>query len=350
MVRRSKSLSSCAHARSRTSHTHTRTRTRTHTQRFAAHHIGYFDMQLCPSPAISEQCFSAHRLMRAGCTDPNNRNCYRVWKTLASNEIGKSVDWLCCLSHGCVASCIQRPYTHMHVHTRMHSPARTRTDEHGHARTYARARTHAHAHTHARMCTTTPSHPATQPPWHTDSQTVRHIRILTNTGAWVVTSNGAYHGNITNSGTTVFTGTHVRAYTHTRTHTQARPYAYTHTTHPPTHTHTHQHRGMGCDEQRSLPRKHHQRGHDCVQDAVAAAHGRLVHTLRAPLALLHHKQVGACALFVSLRRFWHGGCLCGRAGAWVRCARIRRHGIGGLGGGEARICGHGERERGGGGG
>jgi hypothetical protein len=48
----------------------------------------YFDFQLCPSQDITDECFAANRLMRAGCTNKNDRNCYRAWKTVAEYESG----------------------------------------------------------------------------------------------------------------------------------------------------------------------------------------------------------------------------------------------------------------------
>lgn len=51
-----------------------------------AHHVGYFDFQLCDSQDISEECFFRNRLMRNGCTDENDVNCFRVWKHLTSYE------------------------------------------------------------------------------------------------------------------------------------------------------------------------------------------------------------------------------------------------------------------------
>ena len=51
-----------------------------------AHHLGFFEAQLCDKQDISEECFYAHRLMRPGCTDVNDEECFRVWKPLLSTE------------------------------------------------------------------------------------------------------------------------------------------------------------------------------------------------------------------------------------------------------------------------
>jgi len=53
-----------------------------------AHHLGYFTAQLCDKQDISEECFFENRLMRSGCTDVNDEECYRVWKPLLSMEAG----------------------------------------------------------------------------------------------------------------------------------------------------------------------------------------------------------------------------------------------------------------------
>merc|ERR1711934_866156 len=53
-----------------------------------AHHVGYFDFQLCDKQDISEECFFKNRLMRVGCDDENDPNCYRVWKHLTEFETG----------------------------------------------------------------------------------------------------------------------------------------------------------------------------------------------------------------------------------------------------------------------
>lgn len=57
------------------------------TVQITAHHLGYFAVSLCDQQFISEECFARNRLMRPNCIDPNNPNCYRAWKQLASHEI-----------------------------------------------------------------------------------------------------------------------------------------------------------------------------------------------------------------------------------------------------------------------
>lgn len=55
-----------------------------------AHHSGWFEAQLCDKQDISEECFFANRLMRPGCTDTNDEECFRVWKPLLSLEVPHS--------------------------------------------------------------------------------------------------------------------------------------------------------------------------------------------------------------------------------------------------------------------
>jgi len=55
-----------------------------------AHHSGWFEAQLCDKQDISEECFYANRLMRPGCTDVNDEECFRVWKPLLSLEVPHS--------------------------------------------------------------------------------------------------------------------------------------------------------------------------------------------------------------------------------------------------------------------
>ena len=53
-----------------------------------AHHLGFFEFELCDSPNISEACFRSRRLYRTGC-DPAQEGeavCRRWWKVLNSNE------------------------------------------------------------------------------------------------------------------------------------------------------------------------------------------------------------------------------------------------------------------------
>merc|ERR1711998_367703 len=52
-----------------------------------AHHLGFFEAQLCNKQDISEECFYSNRLMREGCTNVNDEECYRVWKPLLSTEV-----------------------------------------------------------------------------------------------------------------------------------------------------------------------------------------------------------------------------------------------------------------------
>ncbi|KNC87201.1 hypothetical protein SARC_00678 [Sphaeroforma arctica JP610] len=54
-----------------------------------AHHIGYFDFQLCDTTDISEECFAQHQLTRTGCEGSgsvDDPNCERWWKPLALHE------------------------------------------------------------------------------------------------------------------------------------------------------------------------------------------------------------------------------------------------------------------------
>ena len=55
--------------------------------------MGYFEFQVCDTPDITEECFARHRLMRSGCTDASDPNCYRAWKILMA-----SVSVLACVS------------------------------------------------------------------------------------------------------------------------------------------------------------------------------------------------------------------------------------------------------------
>lgn len=53
-----------------------------------AHHMGFFEFQLCDSPDISEECFRQQRLMRSNC-DPDEEGelqCRRWWKPLKQEE------------------------------------------------------------------------------------------------------------------------------------------------------------------------------------------------------------------------------------------------------------------------
>jgi len=55
-----------------------------------AHHLGFFEFELCDSPDISEECFSSHRLLRSDC-DPEvegEEACRRWWKPLKQEEYG----------------------------------------------------------------------------------------------------------------------------------------------------------------------------------------------------------------------------------------------------------------------
>ena len=52
-----------------------------------AHHLGFFEAQLCDTQDITEECFYNHRLMRPGCTDEYDEECFRVWKPLLSTEV-----------------------------------------------------------------------------------------------------------------------------------------------------------------------------------------------------------------------------------------------------------------------
>jgi hypothetical protein len=46
--------------------------------------MGYFALELCDSVDITPQCFTP--LMRAGCVDLSNPDCYRAWKPLTQAE------------------------------------------------------------------------------------------------------------------------------------------------------------------------------------------------------------------------------------------------------------------------
>jgi len=53
-----------------------------------AHHMGFFEFELCDSPDISEECFRERRLMRSNC-DPDEEGelqCRRWWKPLKQEE------------------------------------------------------------------------------------------------------------------------------------------------------------------------------------------------------------------------------------------------------------------------
>jgi hypothetical protein len=54
-----------------------------------AHHLGFFEFELCDSPNITEQCFKAHRLTKTGC-DPDvdgEIKCRTWWKPALSSEV-----------------------------------------------------------------------------------------------------------------------------------------------------------------------------------------------------------------------------------------------------------------------
>lgn len=46
--------------------------------------MGYFTLELCDTVDITPQCFTP--LMRAGCQDAKNADCYRAWKPLTQLE------------------------------------------------------------------------------------------------------------------------------------------------------------------------------------------------------------------------------------------------------------------------
>lgn len=52
----------------------------------AAHHIGFFDIELCPSPNITEDCFSSYRLRRSNC-EGTEEQCRKWWKPALSSEM-----------------------------------------------------------------------------------------------------------------------------------------------------------------------------------------------------------------------------------------------------------------------
>jgi len=65
-----------------------------------AHHVGFFEFELCASSAdLSEECFAQHRLLKEGCEctcgdDPDCQACYdcrRWWKPLVQGELGQTV-------------------------------------------------------------------------------------------------------------------------------------------------------------------------------------------------------------------------------------------------------------------
>jgi hypothetical protein len=56
-----------------------------------AHHVGYFEFELCEDAgALSEECFTKHRLLKAGC-DTDSDECRRWWKPLVEGELSQSV-------------------------------------------------------------------------------------------------------------------------------------------------------------------------------------------------------------------------------------------------------------------
>jgi hypothetical protein len=53
-----------------------------------AHHLGWFEFELCDSPDISEACFREHKLLRSGCdvATKGEEECRRWWKPLKPDE------------------------------------------------------------------------------------------------------------------------------------------------------------------------------------------------------------------------------------------------------------------------
>jgi len=67
-----------------------------------AHHVGYFEVDLClDAGQLSEECFAEHRLLRSGCEcacpgDPSNsceecKECRWFWKALMQGELSQTV-------------------------------------------------------------------------------------------------------------------------------------------------------------------------------------------------------------------------------------------------------------------
>lgn len=54
--------------------------------RITAHHLGFFEFELCDSPDVSEDCFKRHQLRRAGCAGTDDE-CRVTWKPATATEL-----------------------------------------------------------------------------------------------------------------------------------------------------------------------------------------------------------------------------------------------------------------------